>query len=292
MDPSPADPMERRKSEVARGRDNVINDYLIPQGLEFKLDGQREISDEYKLLLEWLLGAALTKAAKNTDSRVCTLLARLEWWRKYPTRKKPTGYDGPLLTLVGKFEQIGYPIYATGKSEPNYIKITIGIPQDISGRLILTDPGYAEMREELARQLALCFAHEGAHVWQLNKYDNDSHPWKRAVPEAPYTGDNDPGIEFEYWPGPVREAFNELAGGGVGAQAAGDKQLKRVTVALASNEYYRLAAWDRRGRELVSHLIELAYCWEFKRPFEEVLPKCHDLLDDVMKVFQPRPPGS
>jgi hypothetical protein len=286
MDTPRVDPMLRRRKDVERRRD-TLNDYFDLATLEFKLDGQK-IAGNQELLLEWLLGAAVFAAQVKADERIQALLADLQFWRRHVKKNKPFGADGPCFTLVGK---IGSIIHATGSTQANWIKITVGIPNR-EPEQILTDPDCQNMRDQLVAELAQCFAHEGAHLWQLNKYENDSHPWKRTVPEPPITQDWDPGINFEDWPDPVKAAFNEFAGGGLKGQAAALPEAKRLINALDSDEYFRPASWDRRGRELVSHLIEVVYRWNDPPKFAAVFPLCAALLDVVMTRFKPTLPGS
>jgi hypothetical protein len=140
-------------------------------------------------------------------------------------------------------------------------------------RILILTPGLATAPAVLSQAVGprLAFSQlEGPQRAQRKTWN--PHPWKRAAPEPPYSKEKDPGIDFEYWPDPVKEAFNELTGGGRDRQAAGNSELKRVTNALTSDAYYRPASWDRRGRELVSHLIELAYRSNFSQPFENVFP--------------------
>jgi hypothetical protein len=283
MDTPSAYPMRRRNDEVTRRR-VTLSDYFDPGCCEYKLDGQGIIDGGHKLLLEWLLGAAVVAARDRTDRPIQALLVALQFWRGHVNKNRPFGADGPCLTLVGK---IGFPIHATGSTQANWIKITVGIPNR-EPEQILTDPDCQNMRDQLVAELGQCFVHEGAHLWQLNKYDNDSHPWKRTVPAAPITQDWDPGIKFEDWPDPVKAAFNEFVGGGLERQAADLPEAKRLIKALNSDEYFRPATWDRRGRELVSHLIELVYRWNDPSKFAAVFPLGAALLNDVMRTFRPK----
>ncbi len=52
---------------------------------------------------------------------------------------------------------------------------------------------------------------------------------------------------------------------------------------LHDRTYFNTAAGvDQRGRELVSHVIELVYEWRLQRRFGDVFPTCAALLDQVI----------
>ena len=279
--------IDYRREDIAR-RKNRVSLYVLDP--EFKLTGQAEPYEpqSYNMLLEWLLGAAILAAEKSDNPFIRDLLRDLQLWRAHVNEVKPSGWNGPVVTLVG---DIGRPIQATGETRDNWLKLTIGIPRRDPSE-ILGSFECKEIRNELVADLALCFVHEGVHLWQINKYKNDSHPWIRPGAEALDFSMQDPGIEYVAWPGSVQKAYDELAAGGRNKVAADYSEWRRVSKAIAADAYHRAGSWDRRGRELVSHLVELAYTWKLAQPFEQVFPLCAALLTDVMQKFEFKPKGS
>lgn len=81
----------------------------------------------------------------------------------------------------------------------------------------------------------------------------------------------------------MRAAYTELKNGGVDGSAAADPERLRLVRALTNAEYRdKSAGKDLRGRELVSHLIELVLAWDDPERFNQTFPKCRMLLDRVV----------
>lgn len=234
------------------------------------------LTDEYKLLLEWLSGASVRQLAGSRDRQIAALVVHLGKLRK---QRRNGEFGGPHLTLTGRLNSY----LAQGRARPNEIKLSLGLPPTDPVEL-LADPEHDERRAGLVTELATGFIHEAAHVWQIAKYENDSHPWP-PDPAAALSGLHvvgDPGIPFDTWPAEVRLAYREFESGGAAGQAAEYQEWKRLKKAITADAYYRLGVKDLRGLELVSHLIELLYTWRLVQPFAEVFPKGSALIDRVL----------
>jgi hypothetical protein len=82
----------------------------------------------------------------------------------------------------------------------------------------------------------------------------------------------------------VRSAYAEFAQGGKSAAATGDEHWKNIASVLEQYLYLddQKRLTDDRGKELVSHLMELSYAWNDDARFNRIFPECAKLLDRVI----------
>ncbi len=265
-----------QREQQAQAGASAFSSYIEGLDVKIKVTGPDPapvgvIKPEHALLLRWLFGNAILQLEGSRDRRIAALLQHLKLLRAAQRSER----GGPLVVLDG---EIG-SYTARGQAWPNQIDLTLGIPRTDPATLLGSAEGqYQAKRDELVGELAKAFIHETAHLWQLKKYDNDSHPWLVKVSSAGMLTAGDPGIPYDRWAADVQAAYQEFEKGGLDGRAAGYAEWQRVKRAITADAYYRPGSWDRRGRELVSHLIELVYTWSLAQPFDEVFPRCSALL--------------
>jgi hypothetical protein len=154
--------------------------------------------------------------------------------------------------------------------------------------LVGDDAQETKIREDLVTGTASTFLHEASHSLQAKVYGNASYPWKPGDYETRQP--NVTGLLPSELPPVVRDALNEFVSGGENGQAAADPAWSRINSSLHAPDYYYINEQtgrirDIRAKELVSHLMELAYAWRAKPPgegFRKAFPKGADLLDWVI----------
>ena len=242
-----------------------------------------------ELLLKSLFHTAMNRVRERRDPLTTALLG---YWETIRERAKQQQGRGPYVTL-GRQEGREY---LEGRAETAKVILWLGLPRmDEQGtaNYIANDADeYQLKRERLVNEFAKGFIHETAHMWQLRRYENVSHPWTRKhnlgresrPPKLPE--DEEPMFSA---PADVQSAFQELARGGEDGVAKDDPEVKRAYEAMKHSEYYRpgtneaiTSTRDRRARELVSHLIEIVYVWNDPAKFQKIFPKCSALLDRVI----------
>lgn len=272
----------------ARQRGKVPDTYIE---LEIKTEGLDK-TEELSLLLLWIFGTAFDRLLRHGDRRIIALLNKLSKFRSEENKASRKEEDekseqkderillgGPYVEFLGT-AGVGVGV---GKVRPNAVYVTIGLSAAAPAALLTSDdPRHEEQLAGLVTEVAKTFIHETAHLWQLRTYDNDSHPWENPGSGAPGDLGPDRGIRFDDWPGEVRDAYLEFDQGGVTRQAAANSEWLRLKKVLRSGEYYQEPSKDLRGREFVSHLIELLYVWNEPDKFDRIFPKCAGLLKRVI----------
>lgn len=272
-----------QKTEASRQREKL--DLRTQEagrlGLAVNTHAQLDIkTPELDLLLRWLFGTALGQLLAHQDERIKTLLKRMANLRtEHAQGQDPPG--GPYVEFTGNVG--GYT--GTGEAGNNTLYLTIGLPAADTPLLLTSDEhGHHAKLAELVTEVAKVFIHETAHLWQIQTYNNVSHPWPArqggwtaAASELAKTG-----IPFDDWPEDVRKAYLEFENGGNQEPAGIDAEYKRIITALNNQEYFIPGIRDRRGRELVSHLIELVFMWNSADRFDRAFPHCAALLDRVI----------
>jgi hypothetical protein len=264
---------ERRLRETQRQREEEVQ-----QG-EALIDayvGTLETEPlEWNLLIRWVFTKAVAQLAQNGDDRITTLL---EYLKQHRTNERRQGERGPWVELTGDAEAVG----VRGAGYPNSITLTIPL-WGPTPSILLTSSDQEGNRNKLIAATAKGFIHETAHLRQLRIYENVSHPFRE--PKQVITTDKpDTGIQWNLWPAEVKVAYQEFEAGGNEKLMTEDERNEwiRALKGIAGAEYYQRGYKDFRARELVSHLIEIAYTWGSRRRFDAVFPKCAALLDRVI----------
>lgn len=286
---------ERHEATEQKGRETEADANRLTANLGARkqdVTNQRQTIGEYldlrilapeanELLVEWLFGTAMNRLIGHGDPLATGLLKHLKTLRT--ANQQQGGPGGPSVYLDVEDEQYG----VRGLAELNKVNLTIGLhrmgrkPRDL---LASDAEKQTQTREELVNEVAGGFIHETAHMWQLRKYQNVSHPWTakhvdtKQLPPG-WLGDQ---IPMSNAPADVQSAYRELEGGGVDGKAKDDDEWRRAFTAMTSTEYYAPGKRDMRARELVSHLMEIVYQWNSPDRFRRVFPRCSELLDRVI----------
>lgn len=218
--------------------------------------------------LRWLLGETIANLEGHEDQSITKLLGYLQTLRVEDASK---GFDGPYFELEGSTETNS----VRGQAVDNGIDFEITMDNDTLKVVTGEDQ---KGRRELIQEMSVTFIHELAHFKQIRTWENVSHPWPRTFS----SGGANTGIPFKDWTPDVQAAYTEFENAGTGKAAKGDPVWRRKFKALANVEYYNpKRGVDLRGRELVSHIIELVYEWRSPERFAQTFPKCKALLDRV-----------
>jgi hypothetical protein len=210
---------------------------------------------------------AIAQAAGHSDHRVRTLLEYLKSLRNENLREDQ---GGPFIELTIDSNRF----LMRGQAFENMIQFE-------TGPHVLDD-------KDAVTETARCFTHELAHLFLLRKYANVSHPWRYPFKGSPEQTTAATGIPFGEWPKEVQAAYQEFEQGGKNGVARDDPEWARLIGGLKATEYYNPdKGVDFRGRELVSHLIELVYAWKSEERFDGSFPKCRVLLADVLTRPEP-----
>jgi hypothetical protein len=254
----------QREEEVRQGR-ALIDTYV----------GTLETAPpEWDLLIRWVFAKALAQLAQNGDDRITTLL---EYLKQHRTNERGQGERGPWVELTGDTKAVG----VRGAGYPNSITLTIPL-WGPTPSILFTSSDQEGNRNKLIAATAKGFIHEAAHLRQLRIYENVSHPFRK--PEQVITDEPDTGIQWNLWPAEVKDAYQEFEAGGNAKLMTEDErnEWSRALKGIAGAEYYQPGGKDFRARELVSHLIEIAYTWGSRQRFGAVFPRCAALLDRVI----------
>jgi hypothetical protein len=281
-----------RQEEVTAGR-VLVNQYVdYDAKLVFKLEG--EGNDGYaELLVKWIFTSAIEQAEavrSPSEPWVADLLAHL--------RARRQANDRLLVTVVGV---MGLAPGAEGEGSEFQIIVRVRLANaaDKSPLEILVgdDAQATKIRDDLVTGTASTFLHEASHSLQEKVYGNASYPWPKFKGTESTTG-GFTGFERAQLPWDVKEALDEFVKGGENGQAAADPAdpaWSRINSSLHESAYYvenkrtRTTTKDIRAKELVSHLMELAYAWRAKpkgQGFRDVFPSGADLLDTVISKQQ------
>jgi len=270
-----------REAEVAAGR--VLVDQYVDYNEKLKFKPQGEGDDGYaELLVKWIFTSAIEQAVRShSEPWVADLLDHL--------RERRGANDGLLVTVVGV---MGFAAGAEG--EGSELQIIVRVRLSKAGKRpleILVGDDAEEIREDLVTGTASTFLHEASHSLQEKVYRNASYPWTTQVGGSGSTTRGFTGFELAELPFRVRDALTEFVEGGKGGQAKADPAWMRINTSLHAPDYYqenkrtRATTRDIRAKELVSHLMELAYAWRAKPPgegFRVLFPEGAALLDRVI----------
>jgi hypothetical protein len=300
-----------RKAEVTAGR-ALLGQYI--ENLRIDVVGLPEPVIP-KLLFGWIFTSAFRQATVRSSSNrwIAGLLAHLKVLNAAGPGR------GPQVVVVGTDKSKGPA--GQGRAGYIEVEIDLVNKRPLEV-LTSDDALYKGVRDELVTETASSFLHEAAHSLQDTRYDNSSYPWERSRSPGSISkfGWVRAGFLPSELPVEVLSALQEFIDGGdqtvqepehvaawkriqgnlhapnyyvLDPRVEGDAEFKKKNL-LGRSSHLEAAAENRkkypafdsmtdiRAKELVSHLIEVAYAFNDVEKFRAAFPRGADLLDKVI----------